>query len=389
MIVQYIIDWEYVSSEIQSAGSDDRLESIRKRLRSLRKKIEVNGALLIDKCQIGKRSLDSIIKELNPCDATESELPKSWLSLKAELEGYSTLYFIKRIIILDNDSSQKIGIEQMCNAQQEFLRKANLLKYNLPCVVISSEDNRKKIEYPSVHFETLATYEESDAEEVRNEWERLSFTQGDDQKADQFWAGLSLGASAFGKVSFFDPYCLKGIIGSGDRREKEWDASRKKVAAFFTCNEHIHFVTFYGKVNTLVRKPICIEQLEKMIKQINKQRNQDSRKSPLTLGVGAKMIGEGFHDRWIDVGIGICYLPRGLDVYKEAPNGSIEIGESFVSLAIPKQLVEKILGPVESRKIHPYKDMRCCENYKRLPYNEIKPSDSDHHTFEIKFEPSK
>lgn len=330
MVVQYLIDWKDIHARIQRDGADNvKLDYLRKDLRRLRMNVRVNGVLMVDQGKWWIRELFAAINDLRQDDETQS-IP-SWEYLAKELEAYVKLYDEKRILLANVERGATI--EQAVGAIVAFLRDSNVAVYDLPCAVISSNqhDATNGIEWCSID-----SYEESDIEGLRSSWTHPSFA--DDNMAhnaefDRYMAGLSVAASAYGTVEFYDPYC--GCVFFRQARIQtapieNWDASVRRFLAPFVRNRHISTIRFVCQMGNLYDKNCNLSNIKNTIR-IMMSRRGCRRNCPMTVALKVKKEGD-FHNRWIDFGIGTCALEGGLEVFARAGNGSLIINKSFPAI---------------------------------------------------------
>ena len=330
MIVQYVIDWHYVRALIQGAmqcatANGDKLEVIRLQLRSLRSGIMRNGVLFAAEDPGFLSELQNIISEdLKQADGGETGLYR--MNLSNELRACQKAYDEKciRLPLEDGDDS----FLDILKARNQMLAEANLSIYDLPCAIIT---NRNVDALGNTVSMTLDRYEDSCVEECRARWEGVSFSANSaagnvtdanstnpEENADRFWAGLSMGASAFRHVSIIDPFCLCVVFR--DTRLSNWDASIDKILGFFIRNKFIENITLVGQ-GTIVGRTMHVRRL--LMRLQNELFNLGvRRKGKFTVGIRVKPPTDNWHDRWIDVGIAICALDDGLEVYKKENDGA-------------------------------------------------------------------
>ena len=324
MVVQYLIDWSCLRAQINAeCGDSARLENIRRDLRSLRKKILVNGILLVDRQNRWTKSLTMVIRELNQ-DMEKDPIP-AWMRLSDELKSYEGLYRDGGNIRLE--AADGVDIRSALATERDYVASANLSAYDLPCAVITTEG------VPGgggVECMPLEAYEDSVTEKLRESWEDSSFSAGEPlMRIDRYMAGMSLCASVCGSVTIYDPYCLcvclSGSKQAGDVRD--WETSVRKVVGFLVRNKYVRSITFVGKSN-LVGCCCRMSWFENMVTSEMGRRNAH-RCCSITVRLSSRREAEDWHNRYVDCGRFVCEFPDGLDVFCSDGNRGAAIKRNF------------------------------------------------------------
>ena len=317
MIAQYIIDWGYVRQKIQNAQTDSDYDLIRQNLKRIRKAIESNGVLFCDRKGSTLRELIVALKELRQ---DGDQVIPVWQKLFDELDSCRKLYEKKRILLNICEESS----DSLVKARDAFMAKANLDSYDLPYVYISSNKQAGAFSL------SLEEYEDSDVEKKRERWSRLSFTKDDEAEADNYWAALSVGASAFGDVQLFDPFCLSIVFRHDPKANLgNWTASIEKIASFFVRNSAVKSITFVGELDDVVNRQIHLDELRNIFTKTMAKRHQH-RDEGITCAICTKKIGSQWHNRWLEIGVAQCACDDGFELYeRESESKPIHIRKTF------------------------------------------------------------
>ena len=383
MIVQYLIDWKDLHSRInQDCVNDAKLDSLRRELRSLRKKVIVNGVLIVDQGNGWIQELDAAIRDL--AQDGESRLIPARDHLSDELKAYRQLYIEKRILI--KGASRDAVIEDAVKALAQFLDESNMTAYKLPCAIIST---KKYAQNGGFAWCSIDDYEESDIESQREKWEQISFSvneSADNAEFDKCMAGLSVAASAYGSIEFYDRYC--GCVFFRQERIQSapienWDASVKRFLAPFVRNRNVGTIRFVCQIDNLVNKTCCMSKIASTITS-----QMCGRRLLVTFDIRAKKTGD-FHNRWIHFGVGVCSLEHGMEVFKER-NGSAVINKSF-PLKINKDPKKKDFDGTRNLGNHDFATVQSLKNgghffFEDCSLEELPPSCKDD-LFELKIYP--
>lgn len=310
MVVQYLIDWSCLRARINAeCGDSARIENIRRDLRSLRKKILVNGILLVDRQNRWTKSLTMVIRELNQ-DMEKDPIPE-WMKLSDELKSYEGLYRDGGNIRLE--AADGADIRSALTTERDYVASANLSVYDLPCAVITTEGLSGG---GGVECMPLEDYEDSATEKLRESWEDSSFAAGEPlMRIDQYLAGMSLGASVYGSATIYDPYCLCVCLDGGKQTGDvgDWEVAVRKIASFFVRNKHVRSIAFVGKSN-LVGCHCRMSWFEGVVKSEMERRNAH-RNCSITVRLSSRKENEDWHNRYVDCGRFVCEFPDGLDVF--------------------------------------------------------------------------
>ncbi len=347
MLAQYIIDWRYVRriiTDASEASQDAKLVNIRFRLYHLRSAIGENGVLFCDRENQAIRNLIKTKVYLKEADSHPSD--PVWLAVRQglldELMAFQELY-LQKCIHLDvrKPSSESVTTNEeeslfcaLLTARENFIRKANLEKYNLPFAVITSRKN------PKAFAMELEQYIGSSVERRRKRWQGVSFTKRDESEANDYWAALSVGASAFGEVQMFDPFCLskvfeepyssppKNSISSSSKKVlDDWEASIMHISSFFVRNSFVKKITFIAELETLVNCTVRLDKLNTYITTtIAKPPHRDRC---LACAICAKKENSQWHNRWLDIGVAQCACADGFELYQQSKAGQIHIRKTF------------------------------------------------------------
>jgi len=368
MIVQYIIDWEYIRKEVVNATSEG-LVLINLRLREIKKAIETNGVLFLDANRLSIRELNEIIKDLRQ-DSVEDTISE-WQNITDTLTSFQRLYDECRILLPETHNP----LAELLLHRDRFLVVSHLAGYDLPFALITDVS----YECGALRL-NLEDYSDSEVERVREEWSNISFGAGDECAATKFWAGLSLGACANGTVTVYDPYCGNVLSGSESNL-----ASFDAIMGVFVSNKHIDSIRMVFR-KEIVAERWCFNDFEKNIRRLMGRRNF-RRDTKLTIRFRAKPICQHrlFHDRWIDVGINKCGLSNSFfDVY-ECRGGNRRIRCSFSAEANADRTRQEI--DEQSESCHTYYDLirnaQITDEEKGL----IRPPSASNDTAEIEIVP--
>jgi len=329
VIVQYFIDWGYIRSRINAeCGDPVRLETLRKDLRRLRLCLCTNGVLLSSARSKWEKELQTSLRELNQDE--EGQPIVEWMHLSDELKSFQNVY-LERRLILDLDTT--VSVDEVLDVREAFLNAACLSDYNLPCAVISNVSCRRGVP-DGVEVVSLEDYEESQTEQLRRSWEHVSFSPEDTTASTQldcYFAAISVGASAYGQLTLYDPFCLCVVLRDRGVRD-DWIASVLKFMSFEVRNRFVNSVTLVGKDN-VVGKRIRLSRFISSIMDLMTRRNVN-RNNALRIGFETRSEGADWHNRYLDCGICVALLPDGMDVFKEGPRGT-RIRRNFEILRIP------------------------------------------------------
>jgi len=192
-----------------------------------------------------------------------------------------------------------------------------------------------------VEVVALEDYEESQTEQLRRSWEHVSFSSEDVTalgQLDRYFAAISVGASAYGQLTLYDPYCLCVVLrdrGAGVRVD-DWIASVLKFMSFEVRNRFVDSVTLVGKDDVVGRGIQCLEFISR-IKDL--MTGNGHRNNALRLGFETRSRGANWHNRYLNCGICVALLPDGIDVFNER-HGGVMIRRNFEISNIPADSCE-------------------------------------------------
>lgn len=335
MIVSYAIDWDslYESWFVQKAEDGlnaDPLNELRFRMRSLRKGIERNGIVFVDRGELSLRGiyrfmhgLDELIRTFSSNDAREVQLVAVCTRLKDELKVFNRWCQAaeNRILLKMPLGRDERPYATLLEAANQYLKstRLNRKKYAYPAVALSEDGAIASCDY-GLRKRGLEEYESCSEELCRAAWsDGKSFVAGKKNDFEQVFAALSVAAGVDGRIGIYDPYWSTNMLRESPAMD--WVSSTRLLLEILVPNKFLETITFcsadvmtnyrqyhFESFVDLIKKACALSQRKEKLKVRIELRDDSEKKN------GRKV----FHNRYIQTGRFLLQVPNGLDVTDQA-----------------------------------------------------------------------